>query len=132
MNSSYKILPSEKLVLKKIRGDVTLNDMKIIFNEIRELTDRYLDFNNINDYRETQFLFEKNDFLDLIKSVSPTIFPTTKTIFILDKPTPFVLYHFFKDKYSFKNTQVFNTIEGACASNAINPILIKDFFETLS
>ncbi|PCH99461.1 MAG: hypothetical protein COB81_11100 [Flavobacteriaceae bacterium] len=128
MKSSLKILIKEKLVLKKFRGELSINDVQIIFRETKKLKESYPDFNTINDYRGAILTFEKNDFVQLMKYYNKDTFSDTIKLYIVDSPKLFVIYKFYQDNYDFKNTQIFNTLEGACSSNGVNIKLIKDFF----
>jgi len=127
MKSSYKILITEKLVLKKFRGTISIVDMKVILRETKQLNETYPNFNIIIDYRGTDFLFGRNEFVQLMQSYKKSTFSTLLKIFITDTPKQFVIYNFFKDNYSFKNTQIFHTLEAACATNGLPIKKVKKF-----
>lgn len=128
MKYFHKIVPSEKLILKKYTGEITISDMKTLFMAAKTLRDSYPTYTILNDYRNSIFMFDKNDFVHLMKEFDQNNFPSMSKIFILESPNQFVIYNFFKDTYNFYNTQVFNSLEAACSTNGINLNLIKDFF----
>ncbi|PCH99460.1 MAG: hypothetical protein COB81_11095 [Flavobacteriaceae bacterium] len=130
MQSAYKILISEKLVLKKFSGEVTIDDMKEIFKIAKELHDLHPNYQVLNDYTQASFKFNKDDFTNLMSSFTKSHFPFKPKNFIVKSPKQFVMYSFYKDNYKFKNTAIFNTIEGACSSIRVNPSLVKEFFST--
>lgn len=125
MKSSYKVLISEKLVLRKYRGDASLEAMRALFEETEELRNSYPDFRAVNDFRGVSLLFDKNDFVHLMASYTSSNFFVSQKIFIIDSPAFFVLYNFFKDYYHFKNIQIFNTLEAACHSNNMPLSILK-------
>ncbi|MBL4745487.1 MAG: hypothetical protein JKY08_03895 [Flavobacteriaceae bacterium] len=128
MKSSYKILISEKLVLKKYQGIVTIHDMKTVFIEAKKLKESYPTFDMLNDYRHALFMFDKNDFVQLMQSFDRNNFPTTAKIFILSSPKQFVIYNFYKDTFKLYNTHVFSSLEASCSNNNFNLNVIQDFF----
>jgi len=94
-----------------------------------ELYEEYPHYDVLNDFSKADYQFNVNDFKGLMEHFSKTNFPTKPKIFIMTNPKHFVIYNFYKDNYSFNNTQIFNTMEAACYANGINLIPVKDFFE---
>lgn len=129
MKSTYKILISQKLVLKKFEGTVSINDLRTIFLEVKKLSELYPSFHSLNDFRYSTLNFTKNEFLELIKSYDSSTFSVTSKVFIINDPSIFVIYNFFKDNYNYKNTHIFSSVNAACNSCNIHPELVSDFFD---
>ncbi|PCH73416.1 MAG: hypothetical protein COB98_10775 [Flavobacteriaceae bacterium] len=109
MQHSFKICKKNKLILRKIRGNITLDDFKTILNEASNMDDYDANFRAIIDYRGSHVTSSIQEYSSFLKTFNKANYHKNTKIFIIDNPSVFVACNLFKDILESKNTYLFSS-----------------------
>jgi hypothetical protein len=116
-NLTYKVLPEFKLIVEYFEGQINLQDL--INFQMNQLNDAAckLDFNDLTDVRNAQFVVLKNDLKKYVEFVrnNESKHHNRKIAIIADKPNQTaitMLYSAYTERLPLNN-KVFSTVEAA-------------------
>ncbi|MBL4745486.1 MAG: hypothetical protein JKY08_03890 [Flavobacteriaceae bacterium] len=128
MIHTYKIYQEEKLILRKMRGNITVNDFKSILEDTPNIPGYNPDYKVIIDYRNAHLisnLQEYRSFLTLLKTKN---YHKSTKIFIINSPRVFVACNLFKDILGFKNTFIYSSPTAALHHFGLQDTAAVHFF----
>ncbi|PCH73413.1 MAG: hypothetical protein COB98_10760 [Flavobacteriaceae bacterium] len=125
----FKEYHKEKLIVKKIRGNISILEIQDILIKTIQLNDRFPEHRILNDFRFSTLNFNTKELTVLLKGISTKEIPKHSKVFIFDTDEDSSLYDLFVNTYNLKNTYLFDSLEKACAFYGIDKMIISGFLE---
>lgn len=129
MSFIFKEYPKEKLIVKKIRGNISLLEVQNVLIKTMQLNEKFPQHNILNDYRNSTFDFNDKELLALLRGIKLKELPKQLKVFIFDSVKNNPLYDVYVKTYNFKNTYIFDSLDKASMFYKINTKLYAEFLK---
>ncbi|MBL4745488.1 MAG: hypothetical protein JKY08_03900 [Flavobacteriaceae bacterium] len=130
MSFIFKEYPEEKLIVKKIRGNISLLEIQDVLIKTIQINAQFPEHKILNDYRFSTFDFNVPELKAMLKGIKLKELPQQWKVFIFDSEEKNPLYNLYLKTYNFKNTRVFDSLETACNFLNLDHCLVADFLTT--
>lgn len=130
MEHTYKVSKKDQLILRKMRGIISLDDFKKILNEATNIEGYNPNYRVILDYRNTTFISNIHEFRSFLKLFKKSNYHNSTKLFIVNSPRGFVASRLFKDLLDFSDIYIFYTPIAALNHIGLYDTSILQFLET--
>jgi len=129
MEHTFKILQENKLILRKMRGQIMLNDYRLLLKEASIIEKSHFNYTNILDYRDTTIIGTVLEYTSFLREVGKKKYSNSTKLFIVNSPRVYVACNLFKDLLGSKNTYIFSSPKAALHHLGLHNTELKNFLE---
>ncbi|PCH99462.1 MAG: hypothetical protein COB81_11105 [Flavobacteriaceae bacterium] len=130
MKHTFKICTKNKLILRKMRGDITLDDYKNLLIEARNIEGYNSNYRVILDYRDSNLVSNIREYISYLKLFQKDDYHNNTKLFIASSPRVFVACNLFKDIVGYKNAFIFSSPLAALQHLGLQDTPALQFLET--